>query len=72
MSERLIALFQRKADIARRDYTKVREKTAREADQPSDLSTTWQLGVAMGTKLLAEYSTWQAAADLLRKEELHK
>jgi hypothetical protein len=69
VSERLIALFQCKADNARRDYTAVRQKTAAEAaPMPSD----WSLGIQMGTKLLAEYSTWQAAADLLRKEDLHK
>ena len=64
---RMIRLFQQKADQAFSAYIKNRNGALGSAkiDSPE-----WQAAVARGIELKTKADAWQRAADLLRKEEI--
>ena len=66
---RLIKLYQAKANLAYDRYLLNRQRIGhvKELNSPE-----WNEIVLTGAKLLAEANTWQAAASLLRKEELSR
>lgn len=74
---RMIKLFQAKADVAYEKYLNERRKVT--AETPKDLttqpaigSTAWNISVVEAAKFLTQYDTWSKAAELLRKEELNR
>jgi hypothetical protein len=72
---RMIALFQRRADLALKNYTITRSKVyglPTEGNRTNAQEETVKKLDYEATKLSVELSCWQKAADLLRKEELNK
>lgn len=72
---RMIALFQRRADEALKNYTLIRARLkAMEVANviPEALVKESQILDYKATKHAVELQVWQKAADLLRKEELNK
>lgn len=72
---RMIALFQRRADEALKNYTLVRARLkAMEVENviPQEMLKESGMLDYKATKHAVELQVWQKAADLLRKEELNK